>query len=190
MERDLLEQDTSPLRYKDLPITGWPDVDPATVVMELEEQFLRHGLAPVQGVIEKAMAVQTVMLTPLPFDDAHVFTKVAIALGGHEPMFGYLEVPSVAEMAVAYQVMKKLQPKETLGVEVKRFIRLAMREQGVVAYPDALKAAKLTQEECVGPECDDLRQEVADGKTEVAKVQQQKLKDIAEYVAEQLNERV
>ena len=187
MDRAFLEPDTSPLRYKDLPITGWPDIDPAAVVMELEEQFLRHGLAPIQGVVEKVMAVQTVMLTPLPFDDAHVFTKVAIAIGGHEPMFGYLEVPSVAEMTVAYKVMKKLQPKETLGVEVKRFIRAAMREQGLVEYPEALKDAKLTLEECVGEECDDLRQEVRDGKTELAKVQQQKLKDISEYVAEQLN---
>lgn len=186
MDREFLELETSPLRYKNLPITGWPDIDPAAVVMELEEQFLRHGLAPVQGVVEKALAVQTILVTPAPFDDAHIFEKVSIALGGHEPMFGYLEMPSVAEVAAAYQIMKKLRPDETLGVEVKRYIRALMREHGCVEYPKALEGAKLTMRECVGPECDDLRQEVRDGKTELAKVQQQKLKDIDEYVQEQL----
>lgn len=186
MDRVFLESGTSPLRYKELPLAGWPDLDPATVVLEMEEQFLRHGMSPVQGIIEKALAVQTILRTPAPFDDAHIFTKVAVALGENEPMFGYLEVPHVADMCLAAQVMTKLRPKSSFGVEVKRFARAAMKEEGVVDYPKSMLPLKLTKEECVGPECDDLREEVRKGQTEMAKVQQQKLKDIEEYVAENL----
>jgi len=186
MDREFLELATSPLRYEKLPITGWPDIDPATVVMELEEQFLRHGLSPIQGVIEKVMAVQTILRTHLPFDDAHAFTKVAIALGGNEPMFGYLELPSVAEMSLAARVMKKLRPDESFGVEVKRFVRAAMREEGVADYPKAMEPLKLTLTECVGPECDEIREEIGKGATEMARVQADKMKAIEDYVSEHL----
>lgn len=186
MDREFLELATSPLRYAKLPIQGWPDIDPATVVLELEEQFLRHGLSPIQGVIEKALAVQTVLKSEAPFDDAHIFTKVAIAFGGHEPMFGYLEVPSVAEMALAAEVMKKLRPEESFGVDVKRFARAVMREEGVVDYPKAMKHLALTKIECVGDECDDLRSEATEGKSDMARTQAEKIKNIDDYVAEQL----
>lgn len=186
MDRELLELETSPLRYAKLPITGWPDIDPAAVVLELEEQFLRHGLSPIQGVIEKVLAVQTILNSTSPFDDSHVFEKVTIALNGHEPMFGYLEIPRVAEMTLAATVMKKLRPDETFGVEVKRFARAVMREEGVIFYPKSMGALKLTKEECVGPECDDIRAEVKEGKSEMAKVQLEKTQDIADYVSERL----
>lgn len=186
MDRVFLELATPALRYEKLPITGWPDLDPATVVLELEEQFLRRGMTPIQGVIEKVMAVQTIMKTHSPFDDAHIFTKVAIALGGHEPMFGYLEVPSVAEMTLAAQVMKKLRPDEDFGVEVKRFFRAAMREEGVADYAKAMAPLKLTKVECVGPECDSIRTEIGEGKSEMAKVQAEKMQEVEDYVAEHL----
>jgi len=186
MDREFLELTTSPLRYEKLPITGWPDLDPATVVIELEEQFLRRGMSPVQGVIEKVMAIQTIMKTHAPFDDAHVFTKVAIAIGGNEPMFGYLEVPSIAEMSLAAAVMKKLRPDESFGVEVKRFVRAAMREEGVGEYPKAMAPLRLTKVECVGPECDDIRTEIGEGKTEMSRVQAEKMQAIEDYVAEHL----
>jgi hypothetical protein len=186
MDRVFLELATPPLRYEKLPITGWPDLDPATVVLELEEQFLRCGLSPVQGVIEKVMAVQTILKTHAPFDDAHIFTKVAVALGGHEPMFGYLEVPRVAEMTLAAQVMTKLRPDESFGVEVKRFFRAAMREEGVADYSKAMAPLKLTKVECVGPECDAVRAEISEGKSEMAKVQAEKMRDVEDYVTEHL----
>ena len=186
MDREFLELGTSPLRYEKLPITEWPDLDPATVVMELEEQFLRHGLSPVQGVIEKVMAVQTILRSESPFDDAHIFTKIAIALSGHEPLFGYLEVPRVAEMAFAAQIMKKLRPDESFGVEVKRFVRAAMREEGLADYPKAMTPLKLTKVECVGPECDDIRAEVSKGESEMAKVQAEKIQAVEDYVTEHL----
>lgn len=140
---ELLRNETSPLRYQDLAIPGWPDIDPVTVVMALEDAAAANGIALKQSVVDKAHAVQTALLNPVAYADPYVFEKTAEALNGLEPQFDYFPVMLMpAQLALAAVTLNKLRPKEEWGVSVKRYVREVLREQGVVELPPCLAFLK------------------------------------------------
>lgn len=136
---DLLRVDASPLKYRDLAIPGWPDIDPVTVLMALNDAASAHGVELKQEVVDKVHAVQTLLVNPVAYGDAYTFEKTAEALNGLIPHFGYFPVIlAPARLAVAVTAMTKLKPENEWGVSVKRYCREVLREQGVMSFPPSM----------------------------------------------------
>lgn len=181
---------TAPVsEYRELDILGWPEIDPATVVFSLGMAAKDAGFDISQHAIDKAMAIQTCLTSDMPYTDPYVFEKVVEALNGRSPMFGiFPTLPQAHETAYALKAMQELRPDAEFGVGVKRYAREILRHYGVADFPESFGKAKLSKEECVNEQvegaCETLRSEIRAGQTEMAKVQQAKLADIAAYVKE------
>lgn len=145
---ELIRTDVSPLKYRELDIPNWPDIDPATVVMALEDAAKDRGVELPQTVIDKVHAVQTILVNPVAFADPYAFEKTAEALNGLSPQFGYFPVQlPPAFIALAVQVMSRLRPNEEWGVAVKRYCREVLQEQGVVTMPASMASIKFDDPE-------------------------------------------
>lgn len=175
LEAELLRVDASPLKYKELAIPGWPDVDPVTVVMALNDAADAHGIELKQAVVDKAHAVQTALLNPVAYADPFFFEKTVEALNGLSPQFDLFPVIlAPARLAVAVQVLKRLRPDEEWGVSVKRYCREILREQGLMSFPPSMSV--LAFDDPAGPAKIDLTDEQT-------KLQNTRIKDIEDYVA-------
>ena len=182
--RKILVYGTSPLAYRDLDIPGWPDIDPLTVLAAFDDWARDEGVEVRQETLDKALAVQTVLMTELPFVDAYAFEKTVEAFNGRSPMFGYWPTaPMPAELALTVEAMRQLRPQEEFGINVKRYIREILGYHGVGTWPASMEF--LVEEHCRGFD-PDVCHEISEGKTELAKVQRGKLDDIADYVKERI----
>jgi len=166
-----------------LDVHGWPDIDPLTVLDAFNDWAVEDGIEVRQETLDKVLAVQTVLVNDLPFIDAYAFEKTVEGLNGRSPMFGYWPTaPMPAEIALAVEVMHRLRPDEEFGINVKRYIREMLGYHGVGAWPENLEF--LVETACRGFEA--TCHEIHEGKTEMAKVQLEKLKDIKDYVKERI----
>lgn len=172
---DVLKRDANPLLFKDLDISGWPDIDPATVVMALSDVARSQGVELTQEVMDKAHAVQTALVNPVAYADAYVFEKTVEALNGLSPHFGYFPVElSVARIAFGVAVMCKLRPDEEWGVGVKRYCREILREQGIMSIPASMACVQFD-------DVHDRREEVVLNDAQ-KRIQQERLAEIEDYV--------
>ena len=172
------------MAYRELDIPSWPNIDPLTVLYEMNEWAVEDGIEVRQETFDKALAVQTVLLTDAPYIDAYAFEKTVEAFNSRSPMFGYWPImPMPAEVALTIEVMKRLKPDEEFGISVTRYIRELLKYHGVATWPKSL--AFLAEDGCRGFDSA-ICAEIKNGKTEMAKVQNSKLRDIADYVKERM----
>jgi len=170
--------------YRDLDVHGWPEIDTLTVIDAMHEWASDYGVEVRQETLDKVLAVQTVLVSDLPFLDAYAFEKTVEGLNGRSPMFGYWPTaPMPAEIALAVEVMHKMRPDEEFGISVKRYIREMLGYHGVGTWPDNL--VFLAEDACRGFD-QTVCHEIHEGKSELAKVQREKLKDIKDYVKERM----
>lgn len=178
LEAELLRADASPMQYKKLAIPGWPDIDPVTVVMALNDAAAEHGMELPQATVDKVHAVQTALLNPIAYADAYTFEKTAEALNGLEPQFDTFPVIlAPARIALAVQTLHRLRPDEEWGVIVKRYCREMLREQGQIVLPPSMDPVKFDDPE--GPAEIELT-------AEQRKIQEERITDIEDYVKKYL----
>lgn len=174
----LLGRDTNPLAYRDLDIPGWPNLDPATVVMALNDLADQTGVPLSQEVVDKVLAVQTLLVNPAAYSDAYLFEKTAEALNGIGPQIGYFPVPlAAAQLALAVRVMHKLRPREEWGVSVRRYCRDVLRLLGIMSFPPSMACLVFDDPH------DFLKVDLTD---EQKAIQKQRHDDIEAYVGERL----
>lgn len=112
--------------------------DPEVLKMTLE----RDGYALSQSTLTKLMAARTLMLSPSPWRQWHVFAAVARALAGIPPNFAYLEEPEIGHLMLAIDCMRLVDPERTTTDEVDKFVAAVLKHEGLTYAPPPIDFAQ------------------------------------------------
>lgn len=112
---------------------GWWDWEPETIEATAKERNL-----PYNDVTENSIgALQVCLNTNQPFENWHVFEKVAIAFNGSHVDFAVLQPLRTDEAAGTISALRALRPKETFDSEVVTYVACCAKHDGLVYLPDA-----------------------------------------------------
>lgn len=114
------------------------DWEPETLKLTLE----RDGHALSQSTLTKLLAARTLMLSPSPWRQWHVFAAVSRALAGIPPNFVYLEEPELGHLMLGVDCMKLVDPMRDTTDEVDKFVAAVLKHEGFCYAPPPLEFAQ------------------------------------------------
>lgn len=112
------------------------DADSLRMSLTKEKTLLSNS------VWAKIQAARVVLNSPNPWRRWEVFNVVAQGLNGYQPNFGVYEPPQLGHVAAAIDVMKLVDPPREPLDEVRKYVAVLLRHEGVPYAPEPLAFAQ------------------------------------------------
>lgn len=114
---------------------GWLWWDPDTLWFEIEKVF---GIAPSPAARETISALKACIVTRAPWNDAWIFSNVAVALAGGVADLERLQRPTAGQIIFALGVMRRVDDDEPFDESVVRFQAACCQDQGLIYVGDVI----------------------------------------------------
>lgn len=145
------------------------------------ETFLDMGFTHHEAA--KLLAAKLVLYDARPFEEWHVFEKVAIAFNDREIQFDLTQDLAVHELAWAVDAMRFIDPQTPFSEEVAAYVAANAREEGFVVLPTALAFAQGCLDRVISDQGRMVARKVNNGSRDPeAVIQRERLAAVNQYV--------
>lgn len=100
--------------------------------------WIKYGVALEDINRDKIWAIKHLCNSNRPFLDWHEFNNTALSFGGVIADFEFLKRPTPGMVINTVETMKKIRPEEPFSFEVKKYICLLLKEEGIYIPPPSI----------------------------------------------------